>query len=135
MARAFVIHRPSVNTRSHTTADDSKATRTPGALAAGFVVLGLTACATTPTPPPPVQVLDAQLLVFDDLSGEHLLLDAGSSRARTLAAAHPARLARLASPSSGVLTLGNVQIPLNLGAPRAPASLIPDHPPSKESAP
>lgn len=95
----------------------------------------LAACTTTLAPPPPVQVLDAQLLVLDDLSGEHLLLDAGSSRARTLAAAHPARLARLASPSSGVLTLGNVQIPLTLGAPRAPASLIPDHPPSKESAP
>jgi hypothetical protein len=95
----------------------------------------LAACATTPTPPPPVHVLGAQLLVLDDLSGEHLLLDAGSSRARTLTAAHPGRLHRLAPAASGVLTLGNVQIPLNLGAPRAPASLIPDQPPSKESAP
>jgi len=95
----------------------------------------LAACATTPSPPPPVQVLGAQVLVLDALSGEHLLLDAGSSRARTFAAAHPGRLARLAPATTGVLTLGNVQIPLNLGAPRAPASFISDQPPSKESAP
>ncbi len=95
----------------------------------------LAACATTATPPPPVQVLDAQLLVLDDLTGERLLLDAGSFRARTLTVAHPGRLARFTPAAAGVLTLGNVQIPLNLGAPRAPASLFPKHPPSKESAP
>ena len=80
-------------------------------------------------------MLSEQVLVLDGLTGEHQLLDGGTSRARTLATTHPARLARLMSPDSGVLTLGNVQIPLNLGAPRAPALPIPDSPLPKESAP
>jgi hypothetical protein len=95
----------------------------------------LTGCASVPVTPEPHRTLPGQTLMLDGPSGEHQLVSARSSRARALAAAHPGRPKRLASSTSGVVSLGNVSIPLGLGAPRLPASVIPNTSVPEESSP
>lgn len=89
-----------------------------------FVLL-LCACASPPPVAEAPSQLNAQRLVLDVATGEHLLLDADSRRAQELATGHPGRLVRVTAPATGVVTLGNVSIPLALGASRAPAALQP----------
>lgn len=83
----------------------------------------LTGCASLPPAAKPPTLLAAQRLVLDVATGEHQLLDAYSSRAQELATNHPGRLVRVTAPTPGVVSLGNVSIPLALGASRAPAVL------------
>jgi hypothetical protein len=83
----------------------------------------LTGCASLPPAAEPPTLLAAQRLVLDVATGEHQLLDADSRRAQELATNHPGRLVRVTAPTPGVVSLGNVSIPLALGASRAPAVL------------
>jgi hypothetical protein len=97
------------------------------ALAGALTLLIATGCANTAPAPVPLD-LERQLLVFDALTGEHRLLEAGTAQAAALLAAHPARLERMPQPDRNVAQLNNVSIPRRLGAETGPSTPTPSSP-------
>lgn len=85
----------------------------------------LSGCASLPPAGELPAPLPAQRLVLDAATGEHQLLDVDSCRAKTLVSTYPDRLDRATAPTPGVVSLGNVSIPLTLGTTRLPAVPIP----------
>lgn len=103
----------------------SRFTQGIGIAAPALAATLLGACASASRPLDPPRPLAAQTLVLDGLTGEHLWVDDRSPRAHALTASHPGRPLRQRSPSPEALVLGNVSIPLNLGATRPPMPAIP----------
>lgn len=114
-----------MNTRIHPRDIGSEPLRPYLAAAITGLAALLSGCASLPPAAEPPAPLPAQRLGLDGATGEHQLLDVDSRRAQTLVRTYPGRLDRATAPTPGVVTLGNVSIPLTLGTTRLPAVPIP----------